>query len=243
VARLARPDAGVPHWPRRDLNCWAVPEELSSRHVLFRREFEVPAGWDRGEITLWIESWVGSTFVGKGRVWLDGQEIAHTEAGVTFPLETKPGARHALAIEIRGEGDVVGSRGNAWLAYTPRPVAELDLAGPWTPVGDKLRDAPPVRLPGALIDVRSARRSFRLPPGWHDKQVYLHMQGGPRLTGALINGRYVRRHHHALGETTLLNITPWLHFGGDNDIELLLPEGRCHTEQVALWAYDAEHQP
>lgn len=243
AARLAASGTNWEDWPRRDLNCWAVPEELPSRHVLLRRRVEIPPGWDRGEVTLWIKSWVGSTFVGQGRVWLDGQEIASSEAGVIQPLDAKPGQRHELAIEIRGQGDVVGSRGNAWLAYTPTPLAQLDLAGMWTPSSDMLRELPPARLPGTLSGAHSARRSIALPPDWHDKQAYLCIRGGPRVTGALVNGRYVRRHHHALGETTLLNITPWLKAGQPNEIELLFPEGKCQIERVGLWAYDAENQP
>jgi hypothetical protein len=51
------------------------------------------------------------------------------------------------------------------------------------------------------------------------------------------------RHHHGLGETTLLNITPRLRSGGANEIEMLFPEGTCHVERIAPWAHEQSHPP
>jgi hypothetical protein len=243
VSELAAADADASKWPRRDLQCWAVPEELPTRHVILRREFRVPDSWDRGEVTLWIQSWVGGTFMDKARARLDGKELANIGGGVIVPLAGPAGSRHTVTIEVQAEGDIVGSRGNAWLAYTPRPLAEFDLAGLWTPTADMLHDAAPLHLPGPIDGMRGVRRSFQLPAGWEGKQVYLYVRGGPRVSGAIVNGRYVRRHHHALGDTTLINVTPWIVGNGKNEVEILAPGHECRIAQVALWAYDTDEQP
>ena len=63
------------------------------------------------------------------------------------------------------------------------------------------------------------------------------MQANHGLTGCLINGRYVRRHHHALGDTTFLNIAPWLKTGVRNTVELLGAGDRAEIARVELWVY------
>jgi len=121
-------------------------------------------------------------------------------------------------------------RGNTWLAFTPAPRERLDLAGQWTPSRDLLRWGKPVAVPGRVDALMSVRRQVRLPRNWRDGQVYLYMKGGYAITGAIVNGRYIRRHHHALGEVTFLNITPLLVFDAENEVEIVLPGGPGRRE-------------
>ncbi len=53
------------------------------------------------------------------------------------------------------------------------------------------------------------------------------MTTGHGMTGCIVNGRHVRRHHHFLGDVTFLNLSPWLTAGKANRIEILSPGGEC----------------
>jgi hypothetical protein len=245
VAAMAAPDFDDAEWKRMRLGVWAVPEELDSRHVIFRKRFTVPARWTAGDIRLWIRSWFYYTLTGRMRVWLDGREVKPLDPpgegleGLRITEDVKPGGTHWLAVEIAGEGVLAGPRGNTWLSYVPEPKSKLDLAGEWTPTKDAMRYEAPVRLPGPL-DALMARRTVVVPRAASKKTVFLHMEAGPGLLGVLVNGHWVRRHHHRLGGVTHLNISPWIRFGERNEIEIVYWEGpdRSEVREVALWFYD-----
>jgi len=224
-------------WPVRRLDCWAVPEELSSRRVLFRRTFQIPKAWKQGEVELWQKAWFSWTTAGKARYWLDGREITQGDGqnGLITPLRSEPGTAHTLAVEIRGEGQVCGVRGNTWLAFTRRPARTIDLAGEWASSPDYLTAGSSVKLPGAF-NAKLLSRTLTLPGDLAGKQVYLHLKTSQGLTGCLVNGRYVRRHHHALGDTTFLNITPWLTADAPNRLELIAG-GKAEISEASLWVY------
>ena len=228
-------------WPLHTPGCWAVPEELPSRRVMFRKSFTVPSAWTNGMTTLWLKSWFSDTVVGTARYWLDGVALGSGN-GTSGLIQTNVGAAasgptHLLAVEVRGTGQVCGLRGNAWLSYAPNPATRLNLAGLWSPSPDYLAWQTPVALPGWVSGVKSVRRRVQVPAAWSNGSVALYVRGGWGITGALVNGRYVRRHSSILGEITFLNVTPWLNWGGDNEIEIFLPGGSEHRN-----IYEAELQ-
>jgi hypothetical protein len=222
-------------WPIRRLDCWAVPEELPSRRVLFRKTFQVPKGWRKGVTELWLKSWFYWTVSGRARYWLDGREVTQGDGrdGLIVSSGLDAGSVHTLAVEVQGEGQVCGVRGNTWLAFTKSPECFLDLAGEWTPSKDYLSSGSAVRLPGA-VSAKLLSRLYDAPAGLAGKEVYLRLKTSHGITGCLVNGRYVRRHHHALGDTTFLNVTPWLTPGVSNRIEILAG-GNCEIKELALW--------
>jgi hypothetical protein len=225
-------------WPTRRLDCWAVPEELPSRRVLFRKTFRVPNAWQKGGVELWLKAWFSWTVSGKARYWLDGREVTQGDGrdGLIVASGLQAGSTHTLAVEVRGEGQVCGVRGNTWLAYTRRPERVLDLAGDWTPSKDYLTAGSAVRLPGTF-SAKSLARLYDVSADLGGKQAYLRLKTSHGITGCLVNGHYVRRHHHALGDTTFLNITPWLVPGASNRLEILAGGGSAEIKEMALWVY------
>ncbi len=223
-------------WPERQLGCWSVPEELASRRVLFRRTFRVPETWRGGAVELWQKGWFAFTVAGKARYWLDGQDVTAGDGrdGLIVASGLSAGSEHTLAVEVCGEGQVCGVRGNTWLSFTRQAAHVIPLDGAWRAHAGLLSEGAEVTLPGSYRGKRMSR-SVEVPE-LDRYAVYLRVKA-PGVTGCLVNGRYVRRHHHALGDVTFLNITPWLVSGGGNRIELLSSTGRGDVSEMALWCY------
>ncbi len=239
-APLAAAELDDSSWPTRKLECWAVPEELPSRRVMFRRTFQIPAEWQEGGVELWLRSWFHTTVIGKARYWLDGKEVTQGDGGGGLIRYSglDAGTKHTLAVEIKGEGQVCGVRGNTWLAFTKKPGEVLELAGDWMPTKDYVTSADTaVKLPGAVEKgTKMVTRNVDLPAALAGKQLYLRMKTGHGITGCLVNGRYVRRHHHFLGDVTFLNITPYLNVGKANTLSLLTGD-KNEIKELALWVY------
>jgi hypothetical protein len=147
-------------------------------------------------------------------------------------------------VEVASEDVLPGPRGNSWLAFIPAPRSRMDLAGQWEPTKDALNYEAPVQLPGAW-DALMARRHVTVPRTASGGSAYLYMDTGPDIIGVLVNGHFVRRHHHKLGRITHLDITQWLEFGRDNEIEIVKWDGsgRSDVKEIALWFYDRTSHP
>ena len=77
------------------------------------------------------------------------------------------------------------------------------------------------RADAAPVDYALAR-TFTVPADWKGLRVRIDFTSrGDRLLGAIVNGRYVRRHHHRFGDRTDLDVTPFVRFGEENEIVLV----------------------
>jgi len=235
-------------WEKMPLSVWSLPDKTEIKRAILRKSFTVPATWSEGDIDLWIQSWQQSTFIDKGRVWLDGKLIRDWNsaglAGVNPDGVLKAGTSHVLAVEIEGKDALVGSRGTAWLWHWPKPEAIIDLAGEWSPSTDAMNYTAPIKLPGNY-NAFTLRRNVFIPSVHSSKNVLLDVSGeGPNL-GVLINGRWMRRLHHIIGTRYQLNLTPWIKFGAENEIELirLNGSGPAKISSVDLRFYPTEQYP
>ncbi|MEI8197290.1 MAG: beta-galactosidase trimerization domain-containing protein, partial [Phycisphaerae bacterium] len=223
--RYLVPDARDASRDKIAMGIWS-PRYPEIKHALLRRSFTVPSQWT-GEPTLWLTAWVRPEFMDKGRIWLDGKMLsdwspnglvnAHADTGVAL----KAGSTHTLAVEISGQGALVGSRGNVWLWCWPKPLSSLDLAGSWSPSADALHYTEPIQLPGSCPTF-TLRRTVMVPPAQSAHNVVINVEGDGPLHGVIINGHWVRRFHHLIGKRFQLNVTPWVRFGEDNEIELVV---------------------
>ena len=248
LAAMTAPGHADGAWELRPLGIWSLPDHRDVRHGLFRRRFTVPTHWKTGQVGLWVHSWTDTTFVDEGRVFLDGRVVRDFGrdglTGDTLGGALMPGSTHTLAIEIRSVRAMAGARGHAWLTWWPAPVASLDLSGLWVPSHDGLHEEAPVPLPGPW-DTMMARRTVSVPAVHSGRTVMLAVEQEGRVTGVIINGSYMRRHHHAIGPRTDLNITPWVRFGQDNEIVLVWGSspGTATIRAVALRFYDKDLYP
>jgi hypothetical protein len=216
-------------WEVMNLRIWNTPKHADVKHAVFRKTFTVPISWDDGRIELWIHSWNRSTFVDKARVWLDGELIHDWSSrglrGELYPEVLKPGSAHTLVIEGQGSGTLNGVRGNAWLNYVPDADTSIDLGGIWIPSADVMRDQPAVELPGAFTNALNLRREVFIPEDLEGQNVMFSMDASGSMIGVIINGTWVRRHHHNIGDYWDINITPLIRFGESNTIEVSALKG------------------
>ncbi|MDD5199075.1 MAG: hypothetical protein PHC88_04670 [Terrimicrobiaceae bacterium] len=210
-------------WASRPIGIWNVKDEGGKGHGVFRKTFTVPAKWTKGRVSLWLTSWNGSSFIDKGRVWLDGREVKpmNNSGYIAESLAAlKPGSQHTLAVEVQSDGVLAGLRGQCWLSFEPEAQAKLNLAGKWAPSKDGLRYETPISLPGDF-NTQFLRRTAFVDTKYRGQNAVLTVEGDRALVSVLINGKLVRRHHHMIGERWSLNLTPFMRFGAENEIELV----------------------
>jgi hypothetical protein len=239
VSALVEPKLDDSAWPRMRLGIINIPDHPNVRHALLRKRFTVPAGWNAGRVTLWVQSWASDTFLDTGRVYLDGRPLGPALrggiAGSDVEGELRAGTTHLLAAEVSGPEKMPrGARGPAWIAYHPRPAARSDLSGRWEISSDALRYAAPVTLPGPLAG-KAARRSVTIDSRHAGQNVVLHaVADNYPLAGVLINGRFVLRFRHNIGTEINLNVTPWVRFGQANELILVGNGGNGWLREVSL---------
>jgi len=222
---LIAPAMDVSAWPKKRLSAWPTAGWPEPKTVILRRSFTIPANW-AGDVTITMESGSGSYFAGAGEIYLDGKLIqAKSKEGMDgFTVKSlKAGGTHELAVVITSQESLGGVRGNAWLWLWPEPAARIDLAGDWQESADALRWGKTVSLPGkssasVLKRMVTVPASFK---GMETPQAYLDIDASGSIVGALVNGRFVRRYHRITTDRFQLNITPWIRFGEENEIELV----------------------
>ena len=99
-------------------------------------------------------------------------------------------------------------------------------------------------LPGSY-KAFGLRRELVIPANLAGKNVLLNVETTGGLTGALVNGTWVRRFHHHIGTRFDLNITPWVKFGQKNEIELVGMGGISagNVQSVNLGFHDPKAYP
>ena len=226
AAGLAEPDFDDSAWQKTPMGIWNfTPGRLDVRHAILRKRFTVPAAWTKGEPTFWLRSWDGETFHDSAQIYIDGRALfpaasGNGAEGINPGGALKPGTTHTVAVEISGTHSLNGSAGNAWLWYWPDPVSSIDLAGKWdsSPDGLTYRGAL-VPIPGPFVD-NLIRTRVAISASHRNQRAVIELETLGAIHNILVNGHLVARHHHNIGKHWELDVTPWINFGGDNQIEI-----------------------
>ena len=232
-------------WKTREMGVWDT-KELGNR-ALFRKTFTVPSEWKNGKVSLWMTSWFSSSFIGQGRVFLDGREVKGMNDASYLAIglpALAPGTTHTLAVEAQNAGDVAGLRGQVWISFEPTAPEKIDLAGAWQTSADGLNYGETLTLPGKY-DTQFLRRTIWVDAKYRGKNAVITVDGSRELVSVIINGHSVRRHHHMLGDRWSLNLTPFLRYGADNTIEIVTWEKQSAGEvrEVSLGFFDPKFYP
>ncbi|MFG0249948.1 MAG: hypothetical protein ACF8OB_13750, partial [Phycisphaeraceae bacterium JB051] len=232
-----------PVWPSRlDI----APNEASQAkqtQQTFTRSFTAPNTWTDGKVLLWMHSWIGKTFISQARVTLDDTVLIEKHFngldGIDLTDRLMPGSTHTLTVDLESDQPLIGMRGEAWLAYLPKPIAEMDLAGDWEFSSDAVIFDQTRKLPGRWGGYL-ARRQIEVPQTYKYKQTFLRIGTTGRGVGVIVNGKWRRAHHHAIGHEFDINISKLIHYGQPNDITLVHYQGIGHTDvqQIKLYFQD-----
>jgi hypothetical protein len=227
VDPLRASDVDDSSWASRSLGIWDVKDAGGKGRAVFRKTFTVPAHWTKGLVSLWMTSWdpgaSKNSFVERGAVWLDGQKVKplNSDSYIAIDLPAlKAGSSHTLAVEAESGGVLAGFRGECWLSFEPAAADKIDLGGEWSTSADGLTYGSPATLPGSF-NTQFLKRTFSVDGKYQGKNAVLTVDGAPALVSVLINGRLVRRHSHMIGGRWSLNLTPFVRFGADNEIQLI----------------------
>lgn len=220
---------------KADLAQWLYPLEIAETNYVCRRTFTVPSDWKDGDVELWATGMYPFQFCsGLMTVELNGKQILHEPSihhrrgimGLALPLAA--GETAELVIKVRGDVHprVRGFGGPVYLHFRPHPKASFDLAGEWKAYRTVYDAAPmPVAVPMAkrIKDTFMLGRTFTLPEAFRaDGRIAIDFQSAhDALGGVIINGRYLRRHHHVFGDRTTLDVTPFVNRTGKNEIFLV----------------------
>ena len=225
ASSLVGPGVNDGAWDKITMGIWNfTPGHHDVRHAVLRKQFTVPASWTRGEPTFWLRSWNGDTFHDAAQIYIDGKPVfprlsAHGPEGVNPDGVFRAGTTHTIAIEISGTHTLNGSTGNAWLWYWPDPVSSIDLAGKWDSSPDGLTFGNPIPIPGPF-EGNVVRTRVTIPAAERGQRVVVEFKTQGAIHNIIVNGHLVARHHHNIGDHWELDVTPWINFGGDNQIAI-----------------------
>ena len=237
-AALAANSIDDSSWESRSFGIFTFPDHHDARHAMFRKQFTVPMAWKGGKVSLWLSEWHGSSYIDNGEAYLDGVALSdHALTGEDVTATLQPGSTHVLAVEMWGDGAVAGTPASVWLNYQPPALAEQDLAGNWTAAADGLTYANAAAIPGAYTGM-TLRQMVKIDATHRDQTAVLRVSASDTsIYGVIINGRWVPRFHHHVGNDFDLAITPFVQFDRDNEI-ILFGGGGPHTlNRVSLDYY------
>lgn len=248
VAALAAPDVDDSGWDHVPMGIWTfTPGHRDVHHAILRRKFTVPATWTKGEPTLWIRSWDGNTFRDQAQLYLDGKPFfprfsSNGAEGIDPDGILKPGTTHTVALDIKSTHSLAGSVGNAWLWYWADPESSIDLAGNWDSSPDGLAFGSQVPIPGPFTG-KIVRTHVTIPASHRNQRVVIDLTTNGPIHTVLINGHYIARHHHNIGDRWQLDITPWIKFGGDNQVSIAADGDHKTIIRATLGFYQPGYYP
>jgi hypothetical protein len=195
---------------------------------LYRASFVLPEKWAQNRVLLGLYSFDTPIVFGVGDFYLNGKLVTTYHArgwnqtlryDVTDLL--RPGA-NVLAVRAAGGGDLSGLSGAVWLEPEYDFAQTISQDGPWTAVAGDYVTATKVALPGR-ITAKYLEREVAIPASWSGKDVFLRISTPSQwLSMVMVNGRAISDDifGHEFGTLADINISPYLHAGMDNRIEL-----------------------
>ncbi|HEY3397621.1 MAG TPA: hypothetical protein VGM19_08185 [Armatimonadota bacterium] len=162
----------------------------------FRKEVQLPAGWQGRRLSLVLdcEDWIWGVQP-KGRLWVDGKLLTAAHIGQRNDprfsadiVPTRADGRLLLELEVDGRQPAAQQRrrptgvlGAFYLQSDPQPVSLTPLPQPWQVAADLGVFAP--GQPGQRVKGLYAETSFILPATWPTPRVFLE---SPESLGFLI---------------------------------------------------------
>jgi hypothetical protein len=215
---LADPKLDDSSWRRMPIGIYNLPDHADAHHVVFRKSFRVPTGWDRGRVCLFTHADV----LGRWRRYLDGKPLqVHKGPDDDLGGILTPGSTHCLAIEFWGPELPAGTRTPIFLSYHPNPAARQPLRAAWSYAADRLRYGPAAPLPLTIPSAGSIRTTVKIDPAQSARNILVHVEAG--ADAVIVNGQWLAGFSNIYRHVDL-NATPWVRWGRDNELIVLFHE-------------------
>ena len=209
---------------------WSI-KSLKNYHGvgLYRRTFVLPLSWTGRHIVLSLYNFNNPIAYDHAKFYINGVLVASYQQrywsqtlnfDVTAQLHA--GSQNVLAVEVQGGKKFSGLCGPVWLAPEVALKPEVSLAGPWQCMRSNFTTAGKVVLPGKA-NGRYLMRMVAIPKYWAARSIYLHVQTASQWLGSVvINGHPINYNSflHPFGTIADINITPYVRFGENNQIQL-----------------------
>jgi len=201
--------------------------------MFYRASFTIPPEWQGREVDLNMYTSDTPIAFGDAQFEIDGQPVAKVSAGfgtsrtLNYDVTSRaqPGP-HVLSVSVahRPELDDVSGAfisGNTWLSRAPRFVEQLDLNEKWDAIGDNWVSTQPFTVPGKG-EAKYIRRIFSVAAEWKGKTVFIKIVAPIPFATLVINGTLINQnmYQHQMGSSMLLNLSPYIRAGKENEIEL-----------------------
>ena len=124
--------------------------------------------------------------------------------------------QHALPGD-RNVGPTVpaGTPAPIYISYRPDPVARQAISDNWSCAADRLRYGAKSALPLTTPNGGTARTLVKIDAKQAARNVVVHVGAG--LDGVIFNGHWLSGYTNIYQHVDL-NVTPWVHFGGENEV-------------------------
>ncbi|MGD0091810.1 MAG: beta-galactosidase [Planctomycetota bacterium] len=241
--KLADPTFDDSKWERMRLGIWSAPERMGVQHAIFRKTISVPKEWEKGCCRLWMRGTGYPDFFKQGRVFLDGKLYMNCNFGGECPPPggadvLQAGTKHTVAVEVVSTGVIAGAAADCWLSFVPDPVQKIALNGTWATAKDMFAASGEVALPGRY-EAKMLRRSVAVPKEYEGKDLVLSIRS-ERMFHVFVNATYLPFSGGPCRGGNEVNITPYLHYGEKNDIQLISVYERGSIEYLSLHVYEKE---
>jgi hypothetical protein len=223
VTAMSAPGYDDSKWERRPIGIWGLADHPEVKHALLRKKFTVPANWTNGDVRFWLTAQWGKTFYDDAHIFLDGTELKPRAGGIgdnDGGGTLKPGSEHLVTVDVQGDGSLVGVGGAAWLSFIPDAEKVIDLNGDWDRSDDYMTFDHKLTFPGQW-DGYAARKVVTIDKTSAGKNIIVDFNGPMAVNAVVINGIWLGHHATWAQEHWLINVTPWVKFGQDNEIKLL----------------------
>ncbi|HEY3331065.1 MAG TPA: LamG-like jellyroll fold domain-containing protein [Capsulimonadaceae bacterium] len=210
------------------LTLWNAPASTATKPTsaaLYRRDFDLPAEWNReSTFSLAVRGQIHDCpihgMTGKNEIFLNGVSIWSGNKLDTQYIDVVPNPLPAHnRLEIVHEGN--GIMPSVMLVRSAKPDSVIDLAGEWKAVSDQHTEAP-ATVPGP-VTASFIYRDILIPESARGKEIWFRANGN--CPNVMVNGRV--RYWDMNGPTTFtpspnleIDVTPDIRFGKVNRIAI-----------------------
>lgn len=197
---------------------------------LYRIKFNLPVAWNGRRVLLNLFNWDTPIIYDVGEIAINGHPVFTYRAhywSQTYNFDVSalmhPGENTVTVRATGGTGTKLGGLSACVWLEVHRPLSpQIDLHGTWQAVLADWVRTEEVAMPG-IATAKCLRKTIGVPADWRGKPIFLEWASKERWVGCIVvNGQPICNNAfaHPFGLISRLNLTPCIHPGETNVIEV-----------------------